>query len=132
MNRYIFIRRLRGPAFLMLVGVNALLAQAHILGWGRSWPLYLVLAGVLLLAERAALAADGYPPYPGQYQDPYPGQYPGQYPGAPYNAAGDPLSQATAGQQPPQPGSAIVPAQPHEIVEHDPYNNRDRDRNGGQ
>ena len=33
MNRYILIRRLRGPAFLLLVGVNALLAQSHILGW---------------------------------------------------------------------------------------------------
>jgi hypothetical protein len=65
MNRYILIRRLRGPAFLLLVGVNALLAQANILGWSQSWPFYLILAGVLLLAERAALAADGYPQYPG-------------------------------------------------------------------
>jgi hypothetical protein len=64
MNRYILIRRLRGPAFLLLLGVNALLAQAHILGWWQSWPFYLILAGVLLLAERAALAADGYPTYP--------------------------------------------------------------------
>ncbi len=59
MSRYILIRRLRGPAFLLLVGVNALLAQAHILGWGHSWPFYLILAGLLLLAERAALAVGG-------------------------------------------------------------------------
>jgi hypothetical protein len=65
MNRYILIRRLRGPAFLLLVGVIALLAQANILTWGESWPLFLILAGVLLLAERAALAAAGYPPAPG-------------------------------------------------------------------
>jgi len=65
MNRYILIRRLRVPAFLLLVGVNALLANANILGWGESWPFYLILAGVLLLAERAALAAEGYPAYPG-------------------------------------------------------------------
>jgi hypothetical protein len=65
MSRYILIHRLRGPAFLLLVGVNALLAQAHILGWSQSWPFYLILAGVLLLAERAALAAEGYPTYPG-------------------------------------------------------------------
>jgi hypothetical protein len=69
-SRYILIRRLRGPAFLLLVGVNALLAQANILGWGQSWPFYLILAGVLLLAERAALAAEGYPTYPSA---PYPG-----------------------------------------------------------
>ena len=65
MNRYILIRRLRGPAFLLLVGIMALLRQAHILFWWQSWPLLLILAGVLLLAERAALAADGYPQYPG-------------------------------------------------------------------
>jgi hypothetical protein len=75
MNHYIMIRRLRGPAFLLLVGVLALLNQAHILSWGKSWPLYLILGGVLLLAERAALATGGdFPqtPYPGQpFQGPY-------------------------------------------------------------
>jgi len=75
MNRYIMIRRLRGPAFLLLVGVNALLAQANILGWGESWPFYLILAGVFMLAERAALASEGYPGYSGA---PYAGHgYPG-------------------------------------------------------
>lgn len=64
MSWYILVRRLRGPAFLLLVGVNALLAQRGILGWGRSWPLYMILAGVLTLAERAALASEGYPPNP--------------------------------------------------------------------
>lgn len=95
MNRYLLIRRLRGPAFLLLVGVIALLAQAHILSWSRSWPLYLILAGVLLLAERAALAAEGYPP------PPYPG---GGYPGAPYPGV-DP--NAPVGAQAQQ-GNAIV------------------------
>lgn len=65
MNRYLLIRRLRAPAFLFLVGVIALLAQAHVLSWGESWPLFLIVAGVLLLAERAALNMEGYPPYPG-------------------------------------------------------------------
>ena len=124
MNRYIFIRRLRGPAFLMLVGVIALLAQAHIISWGKSWPLYLILAGVLLLAERAALAADGPPPFPDQYPGQYPGQYPAQnpglYPGQPYSAATDPLA---AAQQPAQSGTAIVPAHSHDF-DSDP--NRDR------
>jgi hypothetical protein len=81
-SRYILIRRLRGPAFLLLVGINALLAQAHILGWSQSWPFYLILAGVISLAERAALATEGgvaQPPYPGA---PYPGA---PYPGAPYS-----------------------------------------------
>ena len=105
MNRYILIRRLRGPAFLLLVGVIAILAQFGILSWGRSWPLYLILAGVLLLAERAALSGENsYPPAP--------------YPGAPYGGTVNPNAPAQ-----PQPGSAIVPAQTHDFG---------NDPNGGQ
>jgi hypothetical protein len=91
MSRYIMIRRLRGPAFLLLVGALALLNQADILSWGKSWPLFLILAGVLALAERAALAAEGgYPPMP--------------YPGVPYpGSVGGP-------QNPAQPGVSNVPA----------------------
>jgi hypothetical protein len=113
MSRYIMIRRLRGPAFLLLVGALALLNQANILHWGKSWPCFLILAGVLALAERAAMAAEGYPPvtYPGA---PYPGA---PYPGAPYAGPVNPA--ATAGQTPAQPGTSIVPAASHDIV-HDP------------
>jgi len=100
MNRYMMIRRLRGPAFLILVGIIALLNQANLLSWGESWPLFLILIGVLLLAERAALAAEGgYPhaPYPGP---PYAG---GPYP----NAGAPPYPQAT--------GAAIVPAHTQDL-----------------
>jgi Domain of unknown function (DUF5668) len=97
LNRYLLIRRLRGPAFLLLVGVLALLAQAHILSWERSWPLYLILAGVLLLAERAALAAEDYPPPP--------------YPAAPYpNTNPNPPAGGPA-----EPVSSIVPSHPHDF-----------------
>jgi hypothetical protein len=92
MNHYILIRRLRGPAFLLLVGALALLNQADILSWGKSWPLFLILAGVLALAERAAIAAAG--PYA-----------PAPYPGAPYPGAVE-----VAGQNPAAGASAIVPA----------------------
>jgi hypothetical protein len=82
MSRFIMIRRLRGPAFLLLVGVLALLNQADILSWGKSWPFFLILAGMLVLAERAALASEGgYPHYPGA---PQPGQ---PYPGVPQPGA---------------------------------------------
>ncbi|MEI9970460.1 MAG: hypothetical protein WDM87_18295 [Terracidiphilus sp.] len=95
MNRYLLIRRLRGPAFLLLVGVIALLAQADILSWGQSWPLFLILAGLLLLAERAALAGEGYPPPAGTpWQNTNPGT--GQ------------TAQTTASTAP---GTAIVPAE---------------------
>jgi hypothetical protein len=114
MNRYILIRRLRGPAFLLLVGVNALLAQEHILGWGRSWPFYLILAGVLALAERAALASDGYPPIP---DAPWQGgnQAPNQAPNQSPNQGAANSSAAT--------GTAIVSPHPHDF---------ENDREGGQ
>lgn len=100
MSRYILIRRLRGPAFLLLIGVIALLNQADILSWGHAWPLLLILAGVLLLAERAAFASDGYTTYPGV---PYAGAQPG---------VGQPGVNSYAAQntQPPAaPGASIVP-----------------------
>jgi hypothetical protein len=100
MSRYILIRRLRGPAFLLLVGVIALLAQAHILGWDKSWPLFLILWGVLMLAERAALAAEGgYPPPP--------------YTGSPYPNPNYPTTGGGAPQYTPQPSTAIVPTHSH-------------------
>ena len=91
MNAWLLIRRLRGPAFLILVGITALLNQWGVLSFTRSWPLYLILAGVLGLAERAAIAAapPAAPPgYPG-----YPGAYPGAYQGTGGGlAAVDPLA----------------------------------------
>lgn len=102
MSRYILIRRLWAPAFLLLVGVIALLAQANILGWSQSWPLYLILAGVLMLAERAALAAEGYPQNPGAANAASANPAPG--PGGPVSAA--------------NPGSAIVPAETPDLEDH--------------
>jgi hypothetical protein len=76
MSRYIMIRRLRFPAILLLIGATWLLHTTGLIDrpWNWFWPLLLILLGVIMLAERAALAADGgYPvgPFPGQ---PYPGQ----------------------------------------------------------
>jgi hypothetical protein len=111
MNRYIMIRRLRGPAFLLLVGVNALLNQADILSWGKSWPFYLILLGMLLLAERAALAAAGP-------------CSPAPYPGAPYTGTVNPNVA-----QPPAPEtSAIVPANSQDYG----MTSEDKDSKGGQ
>lgn len=95
MNRYILIRRLRGPAILLLLGTILLMHQAGLIDfWSLFFPLLLILIGVLKLAERAALAAAGdETPYPGS---PYP-----------YGAAANPAA-AAAGQQ--QSGTSIVPA----------------------
>jgi hypothetical protein len=62
MNQYLLIRRLRWPVILVTFGVTALLDQYDILGYGRSWPLYLIVIGILQLAERAALTQT--PPVP--------------------------------------------------------------------
>ena len=107
MNRYILIRRLRGPAFLLLLGTIALLHQMGVVNhfWHLFWPLALILFGVLLLAERAALEMEGYPPYPG----------------APYQAA--PPSGTGPGAPPASPGTSMVPVNSDDIH---------RDSTGGQ
>ena len=96
MNRYILIRRLRGPAILVLAGVIALLHEAGLVEfWSLFFPLLLITIGVLKLAERAALAAAG-------------DQVP--YAGAPYAGAADPYGAPAAG-VPQQPvGTTVAPA----------------------
>ena len=54
MSGWYQIRRLRGAVFLILIGVLALLNQWNILSWSASWPLFLIVLGLLMLAERAA------------------------------------------------------------------------------
>ncbi len=119
MNRYIFIRRLMGPAILLLLGLTALLHEAHLVSWNLFVPLLLILIGVLKLAERAALASEGAPPPPPYPGAPYPNQpYQNpQYPGGgnPSAAGGSPYAQPT--------GSAIVPA---------PVRDFGKDSSGGQ
>jgi hypothetical protein len=92
MNSWLIIRRLRGPAFIILVGITALLNQWGVLGFGRSWPLYLILAGLLGLAERAALAVGTPVPNPGWYAPGPPYATPPQPYAAPASPAIDPLS----------------------------------------
>ena len=58
MNRWSTIRSLRLPAGLILLGVLLLLQQWNILGFDKSWPLLLILGGLLRLAERAAWTAE--------------------------------------------------------------------------
>ena len=54
MNPYLLIHRIKGPAMLLVFGVTALLNEWDIISFGKSWPLYLIVLGVLQLAERAA------------------------------------------------------------------------------
>jgi hypothetical protein len=125
MSRYVMIRRLRGPVFLMMVGVIALFHKMGLIDhpWHLFWPLLLIMFGVFMLAERAALAAEpGYPPppYPGA---PYPGQYPG---GQPYPGTVDPNAAPVAPQYTDPESTAIVPVPLHDLTTHD------QDPEGGQ
>jgi hypothetical protein len=78
MNQYYLIRRLRGPAVLLLIGTLALLESTGVIHrfWHLFWPLLLILLGVLMLAERAALAAEGG----GYSMWPFSGTTPGGFP----------------------------------------------------
>ena len=85
MNQYIFLQRIQGPAMLLTFGVCALLDQWDVINFGRSWPLYLIVLGVIKLAQRAALATAAPPPYQPGYG--YPGYQPaGVAPAVPVSA----------------------------------------------
>ena len=113
MSRYIMIRRLRGPAILLLIGFLALLHQMGAIPhfWRLLWPLLFILVGLLLLAERAALASEGYPMFP---WTPWHDAGQGMNQGAPSQGAAN-AAAAT--------GTAIVPTQWEELK---------NDREGGQ
>jgi len=121
MSRYMLIRRLRAPAILLLIGILALLHQMGAIPyfWQLLWPLLLILLGLLLLAERAALAAEGYPIFPwgpwneagqgtsqGTNQGPNQGMSQGTIQGAPFPGAGQ-------GEAPT--GALVVPSHPHDF-----------------
>ena len=61
--RWRVVRALRGSAWVILLGVMCLLNEWNIMRWHRSWPLWIIMAGVLALAERTAwshAAAENY------------------------------------------------------------------------
>ncbi len=50
MNPFLF-QRIRGPVFLLCFALTALLAQWQVLSFARSWPIYLLAAGLLRLLD---------------------------------------------------------------------------------
>ncbi len=60
---------LRGSVWVILVGVMFLLSTFDILSWARSWPLFIIVAGLMILFEKisysnAAASMPIYPPTP--------------------------------------------------------------------
>ena len=101
-SRWLLIRRLRGPAFLLTFGLTALLHQWGVLSFGQSWPLYLIVAGVLTLLERAAVTTVDPAGYPGN-------------PGVPYAGSVPPQGWAQPN-QPAAPSTSMVPVAPADIT----------------
>jgi hypothetical protein len=60
---------LRGSVWIVLVGVMFFLSTFEILSWGRSWPLFIIVAGLMTIFEKisynnAAASMPIYPPTP--------------------------------------------------------------------
>jgi TM2 domain-containing membrane protein YozV len=75
--RFRFFHALRGAVWIILIGVLFLLDSSHILSWGRSWPLLIIVAGVMAVLQRAVFTAAATAPIP------YPPSYPPPPPAAP-------------------------------------------------
>ena len=61
--RWRFARACRGAFWVVLVGVIWLLDVLDILSWNRSWPLFLIAGGVMLLFKRTMHSEYGIPGY---------------------------------------------------------------------
>jgi hypothetical protein len=110
MNRYFLIRRLRWPAVLLLAGCVALLKQTGVIEhfWSLFVPLLLIIMGLLLLAERMSLTADG--------------DFPTGYPGSPYGGSTYAGTPATTPAQPAAAETTSIVPSSHDFG----------DSNGGQ
>jgi hypothetical protein len=58
------IQRLCWPSMVVLTGILWLLDNLHILSWNKTWGLYLLVFGVLMLARRMVASQSYYPPMP--------------------------------------------------------------------
>lgn len=58
-----FVQAVRGPVMLITLGALVAIDYAGIYGFWRTWPILIIVFGVLKLLERAV--AKPAPPYPG-------------------------------------------------------------------
>ena len=63
----LYAQAIRGPIVLIAVGVLCAVHQAGILPFSRTWPLLIIVVGVMKLIERWNAPRPPYPPAP-----PYP------------------------------------------------------------
>ena len=81
-----YIQAIRGPVVLVTIGVLFAIHQAGVLSFARTWPLLIIVIGVMKLLERVGAPAQ---PWPDSGR------------GLPYSA--------TAGAGQPRPGQGIPP-----------------------
>jgi hypothetical protein len=70
MYRLRLCRALRGSVWVILVGILFLLDSFNILSWGRSWPLFIIVGGLMAFFERTACSTAVPPGYPYAPQQP--------------------------------------------------------------
>jgi hypothetical protein len=61
----LFVQAIRGPILLITLGVLFAIHQAGVLSFARTWPLILIVIGVMKLFERMAMR-----PVPGSVPPP--------------------------------------------------------------
>ncbi len=66
-----FLQAIRGPIMLIVLGTLVAMDYAGFYPFWRTWPILIIVYGVMKLLERASAKPAPYPP----------GGYPGQYPG---------------------------------------------------
>jgi hypothetical protein len=65
-RRALFLQAIRGPILLITIGILFALHQAGGLSINRTWPLIIIVIGLMKLLERSTgPAAPSYPPPPG-------------------------------------------------------------------
>lgn len=65
---YLFVRAIRGPVMLVTIGTIFALRQYGVLPLRETWPLLLIVFGILKLLERLVLPAAVPPPPPGAFR----------------------------------------------------------------
>ena len=57
-----FLQAIRGPILLITIGVLFAIHQAGILAFSRTWPLIIIVVGIMKLIERLAFQGSVPPP----------------------------------------------------------------------
>lgn len=64
----LYLQAIRGPVLLIVIGTLFLLQQANVFRFSQTWPLLLIVFGVMKLLERTVAPSSPLPPPPGAYR----------------------------------------------------------------